>query len=89
MHTKEFKFKNGDTVLEIITGFVGIITGTCFYITGCNQYLVTGESKEGKEAYAVWVDEGRLDKLSKPNISDKIAQHEDGADKTPGFGNNR
>lgn len=60
--TKKFKFRNGDEVVEKITGFRGVITGTCFYITGCNQYLITAKAKnEHTGAKALWYDEGRLE----------------------------
>ncbi len=62
MVTKEFKFENGDRVKDVITGQEGTITGTCFYITGCDQYLVTSkQSDKSKEAYSCWRDEARLE----------------------------
>jgi hypothetical protein len=60
MATRDFKFSNGDSVIETVTGFSGIITGSVYYLTGCNQYLVVGKSKDGAEAPSVWYDEGRL-----------------------------
>ena len=58
---KEFAFSNGDSVEEKVTGFKGTITGTSFYITGCNMYLVTAKAKdEFSEAKSHWYDEGRL-----------------------------
>ncbi len=58
---RNFKFNNGDAVKEQITGFTGTITATAFYITGCNQYLVTAKSPNPiKQAKAVWYDEDRL-----------------------------
>ena len=62
MIKKEFKFENGQSVKEKITGFKGIITGTCYYLTGCNQYLITAKQvNESKEPIALWYDEGRLE----------------------------
>lgn len=61
MVTKEFKFNNGDSVVEAVTGFKGIITGSVYYITGCNQYLIVAKTKyEFSEAKSTWYDEGRL-----------------------------
>jgi hypothetical protein len=87
MITKEFKFKNGDEVVEKITGFKGIITGTCFYLTGCNQYLITAKcEKEGKEPVALWYDEGRLDFI-KNSLSEKdVKASNNGCDITPLIG---
>jgi hypothetical protein len=60
--TKQFQFSNGDRVKEKVTGFSGIITGICFYLTGCTQYLVTPPSKDGMtKSDAQWYDEGRLE----------------------------
>lgn len=79
--TREFKFKNGDVVREIYTGFTGTITGTVFYITGCNQYLITAKSTTaGDEPKSLWYDEGRLAKIS---VSDRLPfeTEENGCDK--------
>lgn len=62
MVTKTFKFNNGDEVIEKITGLKGIITGTCYYLTGCNSYLLTVKPKdEYSEPLNIWFDEDRLD----------------------------
>ena len=69
--TKTFKFSNGEKVKEKVTGFKGTITGTCFYLTGCNQYLITAKAKnEFTQAKAAWYDEGRIEYISK-NITEK------------------
>lgn len=85
MVTKEFKFKNGDEVVEKITGFKGVITGTCFYITGCNQYLVTAKAKDfDSEPTALWYDEGRLELVKKEVFEmDDVASVDEGCDKAP------
>jgi len=58
---RKFQFNNGDRVIEQITGFEGTITGIAFYITGCNQYLVTAKSPiKHKASKAIWYDEDRL-----------------------------
>lgn len=87
MVTKEFKFANGDEVIEKITGFKGIITGSVFYLTGCNQYLITSKwSDKGKEPIALWYDEGRLDFIEN-KVSEKDVQGIDnGCDKLPNRG---
>ena len=87
MITKEFKFKNGDEVTEKITGFKGVITGTCFYLTGCNQYLITAKAKEGKEPIALWYDEGRIE-LEKRELfeMEDVASADNGCDIPPLMG---
>lgn len=81
MITKEFEFENGDLVVEKITGFKGTITGTGFYLTGCNQYLITAKSKNGKEPDAIWYDEGRIELVKKEDWEVEAA--ENGCDKAP------
>lgn len=72
MTKKEFKFANGDEVKETVTGFKGTITGTCFYLTGCNQYLIVTKIKdEFSEAVSKWYDEGRLTLVEKEVIKAK------------------
>lgn len=69
MITKKFKFKNGQTVREKITGYAGTITGTCFYLTGCNQYLITAKSKNSTTpARTVWYDEDRLEEITENEL---------------------
>jgi hypothetical protein len=64
MKTRSFEFENGELVREKITGFEGTITGTVFYITGCNQYLVSAASKNSTSTpKAIWYDEGRLERV--------------------------
>lgn len=54
-----------------ITGFSGRITGRCEYITGCNQLLISPETKEGAYVEPHWFDEQRVavsgDQLILPN----------------------
>ena len=87
MTTREFKFSNGDVVFEKITGFKGTITGTCYYLTGCNQYLVTAQSKDGAEPVAIWYDEGRLTLVEKEKFNpNDVSGKENGCDILPTFG---
>jgi hypothetical protein len=68
MITKKFKFANGDLASDKVTGFTGTISGTAFYITGCNQYLLLPECKKPhKKAIGQWFDEERLN-LVKPEV---------------------
>jgi len=49
------------TVKDKFTGFEGTVTGHCDYITGCDQYLVQPQTKEGEWKDARWFDENRLE----------------------------
>lgn len=54
--------KLGHTVRDRLTGFSGVVTGLCAYITGCNQALVTPRVVEGgKYPEPHWFDEQRLE----------------------------
>lgn len=82
MVTKKFKFANGDKVKEKVTGFIGTITGTCFYLTGCNQYLVFPECKKShKKPDGHWFDEDRLGLLKEEVVKpEKVRGKNPGAD---------
>jgi hypothetical protein len=71
----------GSTVTEAISGFTGIASGRCEYLTGCTQILVQpiGLDKDGKKRDGLWLDEQRLtvDKKKKLVTFDNA--------KTPGF----
>ena len=44
-----------------LTGFHGLISGYCIYLTGCNQYLlVPTETDNGKYPEGQWFDDTRL-----------------------------
>lgn len=53
--------KIGIKAKDVITGFNGVITGKCSYITGCDQYLVQPEMKDGTWVDSKWFDENRLE----------------------------
>ena len=87
MITKKFKFSNGDKVEEIITGFVGTITGTAYYLTGCSQYCVVPKLVNNEHREGVWYDEGRLRLIEKSQfVPDDIESDEDGCDTAPPMG---
>jgi hypothetical protein len=88
MIQREFKFENGSKVREKITGFTGTITGTAFYLTGCNQYLVTAKPKdEFSEPTALWYDEGRLELVVEKVFTEADVQSKDtGCDRAPNCG---
>ena len=88
MITKQFKFSNGDEVVEKITGFKGTITGTSFYLTGCNTYLITAKAeREGKEPTALWYDEGRIELIKKEVFElEDVEADDNGCDILPNIG---
>lgn len=59
-----FKFKNGDTLKCKVTGFSGVVTARCDYLTGCNRYMLQphiNEKEPAKLPEAVWFDEPQLE----------------------------
>lgn len=51
----------GKTATDRITGFKGVVTGYCEYISGCNQALVVPPVKaDGTSVYPGWFDVQRL-----------------------------
>ncbi len=70
-----FKIDMGVSVTDCLTGFAGIVSGRVEYITGCNQYLVSGKAAKGKSGEALWFDENRL--ILK-NVRDLVASRSEG-----------
>jgi len=80
----EFKFANGDLVLEKVSSFQGIITGCVKYLTGCNQYLVVAESNGNSDPTAIWYDEGRLMLMESQKITvEEVSSNDNGCDIAP------
>lgn len=67
----------GHTGKDIITGFQGVITGACSYISGCDQVLLAPKCAEGKAQEAVWFDASRIEILQGEDVvvlpKDKVA----------------
>ena len=59
----------GTRVRDRITGFTGIITGVCYYISGCNQAMVVPPvDDQGKRRESEWFDVQRLERLDDSNV---------------------
>ena len=61
--SKAAKFKLGARARDIVTGFEGIITGHARYLTGCDQFVLSAQSKDNKPADGAWFDENRLEQV--------------------------
>lgn len=60
-NVNEFRVDLGTEVTDQITGFKGMVTARCQYITGCNQYLVQPKVKKaGDFVESQWFDEDRV-----------------------------
>jgi hypothetical protein len=73
------EFELGATLKDLISGFQGIATGRVSYITGCDQYLLQPQSKDGDKKEAIWFDVNRLTQVGKKKIILKTSE-ENGAD---------
>lgn len=49
----------GDRARDRITGFEGVVTGTCRYLTGCDQLLLAPQSRDGDFKESHWFDRDR------------------------------
>ncbi len=55
------KVELGTKVRDMVTGFVGVVTGRTEWLTGCATVGLQGEVKDGKVPDAFWVDETRVE----------------------------
>lgn len=54
----------GQRARDRITGFEGIVTGRCMYLTGCDQYCLTSGVNANGQYHAQWFDVARLEVVS-------------------------
>ena len=60
----------GATYRDRITGFEGVATGRCEYITGCNQVLLAPRYlNDGRAPDPAWVDEQRVERVGETVVS--------------------
>lgn len=63
----------GQKVKDKITGFTGVVTARCQYISGCNQSLVQPPVKDdGTFVDSKWFDEDRLEALDAPKVAVEV-----------------
>lgn len=63
--SKKFKHELGKKAKCKITGFSGIITSRCEFLTGCDRYcLQPTELKDGKPIDGIYFDEAQIEILS-------------------------
>ena len=67
--------KLGQEAKDKVTGFKGILTARCQYITGCDQYQISpaGLDSDNKLKELYQFDEGRIEILG-PGIAEKEVQ---------------
>lgn len=68
---REFKYKIGQTLKDLITGLEGVVMVRAEYFSGCHHYglSVRSLSKDGKVPEWEWIDESRLEPVvNKPIV---------------------
>lgn len=53
----------GRKAKDIVTGFTGIVTAKCEYLSGCTQYKIDAPVTDGHELKYFWVDVDRIEVL--------------------------
>ena len=62
----KFKYSNGDEVVDVVSGFTGIIDCCSLWLNGCRRYSVQPKMKEGETTKpdSLWIDEESIKKIS-------------------------
>ena len=64
-----FKFKQGETVRDLVTGFKGIVVARTDYISGCNRYQLQPKvGADGKFPDSVTIDEPALERAQELRV---------------------
>jgi len=67
--------KLGKRARDKITGFEGIITAKCTYLTGCDQYCITPKAVNGDYKESMYIDAERIEVIG-DGINSKEVQGE-------------
>ena len=75
-----FKHKLGKIGKDKITGFTGILTARCEFLTGCNRYcLQPQELREGKPIESIYFDEAQIEIISNGILPKDVQGDENGS----------
>ena len=75
-----FKHKLGQIGKDKITGFKGILTARCEFLTGCNRYCIQPkELRDGKPVDSIYFDEAQIEIVGKGISPEKVQGEERGA----------
>lgn len=70
MSKVDFKFNNGDTLRDKVTGLTGVVMVCAAYATGCHHYgLLQRDLQSGKQADWEWIDVSRLELVEGASVS--------------------
>ena len=63
-----------------ITGFTGILTSRCEFLTGCNRYCIQPtELQEGRPIEGLYFDEAQIEIISDGILAKEVKGKEPGA----------
>jgi hypothetical protein len=80
MEKKKFLHELGLTAKDKITGFSGIITVRCEFLTGCNRYCIQPvELKDGKPLDTIYFDEAQISIIGEGINAKDVTGEENGA----------
>ena len=76
-----FKHELGKKGKDKITGFEGILTSACQYLTGCNRYHIqpTTLQKDGQPIEGIYFDEAQIEILGEGILPSEVQGEDDGA----------
>lgn len=76
-----YKHELGKKAKDKITGFNGILTARCEFLTGCNRYCIqpTKLQKDGKPIDSIYFDEDQIEIISDGISSKEITGKKRGA----------
>lgn len=75
-----FTHKLGQTAKDKITGFKGILTARCEFLTGCNRYCIQPtELKDGKPIDSIYFDEAQIEIIGAGISENDVKGDENGA----------
>jgi len=79
MEKTKFKFKNGEMVEDLLTGFSGMVVYQIDYLTGCNRYGVkpTKLDEKGQPLSDISFDEAMLERMDRVQTSNLVKIAED------------
>lgn len=80
LEPKEFKYKIGARLRDIVTGFEGVVVARTQYLTGCNRYSLQNQEldKDGKPKDWQAFDENQLDEVKDKDIAIKSVRERGG-----------
>jgi len=76
----KFKLELGLKAKDKITGFTGILTARCQFLTGCNRYCIQPTNlKNGSPIDSLYFDEDQIEIIGEGILAKSITGYEPGA----------